>query len=265
MAESEIFVLIVCFAVAAIGWGTWIADLARPVRLGRARHARAPLVLAAVASLVLLYLTLTVFAAADVRAAPAYLLFYEVMGAAWVGFGMRWTAWLGISTRDDVVERGNRAATWALAGAWLGLTLCFAGANIGDGPGWWVVVFCAALASAGWVVAWLIVELGGGVSELITVERDAATGLRLAGFLIGVGLVCGRAAAGDWVSADAALSDFLRIAWLVAPAALAEVALCRLLPPVPHASATHVLSVGVVPALLYVLIAGAYVSVRGPW
>lgn len=265
MAESEKLVLVVCLAVAVIGWGTWTVGLVRPTRLGRPGHARGPLALAAGLSLVLLYLVLTTFAAADVRTAPQYLLFYEVMGAAWVGLGLRLTAWMGVSTRDDAVERGNRAATWTLAGATLGLMLCFAGANIGNGPGWWVVVFCAALATAGWVVAWLIVELGGGASELITVERDVASGLRLGGFLIGVGLVCGRAAAGDWVSADAALSDFARVAWPVAPAALAEVALCRLLPPVPHASATHLLSVGVVPALLYVLVTGTYVYVRGPW
>ncbi|MEW6198123.1 MAG: hypothetical protein AB1601_05600 [Planctomycetota bacterium] len=265
MAESEKLVLIVSLAAAVIGWGTWIVGLVRPTRLGRPRHARGPLALAAGLSLVLLCLVLTTFSAADVRTAPQYLLFYEVMGAAWVGLGLWLTAWMGVSTRDDAVERGNRAATWTLAGATLGLMLCFAGANIGDGPGWWVVVFCAGLATAGWYVAWLIVELGGGASELITVERDVASGLRLAGFLIGVGLVCGRAAAGDWISADAALSDFAEIAWPVAPAALAEVALCRLLPPAPQPSAAHVLAVGVIPALLYVLVAGAYISVRGPW
>lgn len=265
MAESEILVLIVCLVVAVIGWGTWIAGLVRPAQLGRPRPARGPLALAAGLSLLLLYLVLTTFAAADVRTAPQYLLFYEIMGAAWVGLGLRLTAWMGVSTRDDAVERGNQAATWTLAGATLGLTFCFSGANIGDGPGWWVVVFCAALATAGWFVAWLVVELGGGASELITVERDAASGLRLGGFLIGVGLVCGRAAAGDWISADAALSDFVEIAWPAAPTALAEVALCRLVPPAPQPSAAHVLAVGVIPALLYVLVAGAYVSVRGPW
>lgn len=265
MAESEIFVLIICLAVALIGWGTWFVGLVRPTQLARPRYARGPLALAAGLSLLLLYLVLTTHAASDVRTAPQYLLFYEIMGAAWVGLGLRLAAWMGISTRDDAVERGNRAATWTLAGATVGLTLCFAGANIGDGPGWWVVVFCAALATVGWFVTWLVVELGGGASELITVERDVASGLRVGGFLIGVGLVCGRAAAGNWVSADAALSDFVGIAWPVAPAALAEVALCRLLPPVPQPSAAHVLAVGVIPALLYVLVAGAYVSVRGPW
>ena len=37
----------------------------------------------------------------------------------------------------------TRAAVPAVVGALVGVTFCYAGGNIGDGPGWWVVVFSA--------------------------------------------------------------------------------------------------------------------------
>jgi hypothetical protein len=42
------------------------------------------------------------------------------------------------------LEHGNPAA-----GAILGLTLAFARGNIGNGPGWWVVVFSAGMSTLG--------------------------------------------------------------------------------------------------------------------
>ena len=49
----------------------------------------------------------------------------------------------------------NAAAAMATAGATIGVTLSYAGGNIGDGPGWWVVVFSAAIATAGLFACWL--------------------------------------------------------------------------------------------------------------
>src|SRR5262249_25610457 len=41
-------------------------------------------------------------------------------------------------------------------------------------------------------------ELGAKVSISIAEERDLASGLRMCGFLLGSGLILGRAEAGDW-------------------------------------------------------------------
>ena len=165
---------------------------------------------APVACGVLLWLVLRNLAAHDVRDAPQYLAFYLVLGAAWIGLGIRLMGLLGLSVRDDALERRNAAAAWAAAGGLAGLTLCYAGANIGDGPGWWVVVYAALLSSATLLALWAILERLTRVSETVTVERDVAAGMRLGGFLVAAGLVLGRAVAGDWVSATATNVEFLR-------------------------------------------------------
>ncbi len=52
--------------------------------------------------------------------------------------------------------------------------------------------------------------MGGKVSVSIVEERDLASGIRTGGLFIAVGLVLGRAVAGDWVSESATLRDFFR-------------------------------------------------------
>src|SRR5687767_9695060 len=148
-----------------------------------------------------LFLILRRYASHDVRDSGTYLTFYVIVGAAWVGVGSLLLPWLGVSPRLDALERRNTAAAVAVAGALLGLTFAFAGGNIGNGPGWWVVVFSSGLATVSLFAGWAAVEAAGHVAESVAVERDVATGLRLAGMLTAAGLVFGRAAAGDWVSA----------------------------------------------------------------
>ena len=79
-------------------------------------------------------------------------------------------------------------------------SLCYAGANIGNGPGWWVVAFTAGLATASFAILWFLMDRLGRFSESITVDRDVASGIRLAAALVAIGLVLARAAAGDWHS-----------------------------------------------------------------
>jgi uncharacterized membrane protein YjfL (UPF0719 family) len=122
-----------------------------------------------------------------VRDDPRYLLFYFFPGAMWVSVAVRCLPLVGLSARDDVVERGNSSAALAIAGAILAITLCFAGGNIGDGPGWWVVVFSAGLATVALLLSWLVLETVARVADVVTIERDEAAGLRLGGWLIACG------------------------------------------------------------------------------
>jgi hypothetical protein len=147
MSDSEAFALAASLVFAAIFWALWYRDVLLAARRqgglpGRLLLAAAPLLAAG-----LLFQVLQRFAASDVRDDLLYFGFYLVMGAAWTGASLRALAWLGLDARDDVAERSNSAAALALAGALLGITLCFSGGNIGDGPGWWVVVFCALLST----------------------------------------------------------------------------------------------------------------------
>src|SRR5262249_6105296 len=124
---------------------------------------------------------------------------------------------LGISPRDDVFERSNRAAAWAVVGAIGGLIFCFAGSNVGNGHSWGVVVFCATLATVTFFAVWKILDVAGGLSVAITIDRDEATGIRLAGMMTAAGMILGRGTAGDWHSSGETLADFVRVGWPVAP------------------------------------------------
>jgi len=180
MSDDEIVALLISAVVTAVCAWKWFAPalmVRSPARPGAVIWLT-PLVCAAI-----LFAVLKTLASKDVRDAPAYLLFYMVVGAAWVGAASQFSVIADLHLRDDVIERGNPAAGTAIAGLMVGLTLAFAGGNIGDGPGWWVVLFCAGMSTAvlgvGW---WILAQLGLG--EKITVERDVRAGFRAAAWLI---------------------------------------------------------------------------------
>jgi uncharacterized membrane protein YjfL (UPF0719 family) len=264
MSPDEGVVFVVSGFLALAGWWRWYAPLVSVKRLGAGRDGRMVLAVAPVLSLGALFAVLRTAASFDVQDSPLYLSFYLVMGAGWVALAGQLLPALGLNPRDDVVERGNGAAALAAAGAVLGLTFCFAGGNIGDGPGWWVVVFAAALATAGLGVVWYAFERLARSADLVTIDRDRAAGLRLGALLAASGLMLGRAVAGDWVSAAATVSDFVRVAWPVLPLAVAALLVERVARPTPESPAPPVALYGMPPALLYLAIAVAYVIQRGP-
>jgi len=227
MSGDEVVVLMVSIGVAALAWGWWYA--AMRVRMLVVRNAgRFIFVVSPITCLAMLWVVLWWWAADDVRYSGTYLTFYMAMGLAWVGFWTHWLGLFGISPRDDVLERQNLAAAFAVAGALAGITFSFAGANVGNGPGWWVVVFSAGLSTLVFFGLWAVVERLTGVSERVTVERADGAGLRLGGFLVAAGMILGRAVAGDWVSAEATVNDFAMVAWPVLPLAVLAVVVERL-------------------------------------
>ena len=52
---------------------------------------------------------------------------------------------------DADIVLDNKAAVFPAAGGFVGVTLIYAGANTGDGPGWWVVLFAAGLGLITWL------------------------------------------------------------------------------------------------------------------
>src|SRR5262245_23291390 len=103
--------------------------------------------------------------------------------------------WLGLSPRDDVVERRNRPAGWTVAGALLGLALAFGLAAGGAAPkAFRGPVPSGVAAMLALLAVWGALELVAGLSEAITVERDRGCAIRLALFLPVAGLLIGLAA-----------------------------------------------------------------------
>lgn len=263
MSGDEVVVCAMALGAALLAWFRWYRPLFSTPRLGPSRRGRAWLAVAPPLGALILVAVLTTVAAHDVVNDLRYVLMYLALGAAWVGLAVWPLPLVGMSPRDDVVERGNAAAAPPSAAAVVALTLCFAGGNIGDGPGWWVVVFSAALATVGLFAAWLALDAVAVASDAVTIERDAAAGLRVAGFLVACGLVLGRAVAGDWVSVGATILDALRIAaplvGLIAFAAVLE----RAARPTPERPEPPVGALGVGPAFAYVAAAAAYVAWLG--
>ena len=253
MSGDEVLVLFASGGLALVAWLMWYA---RAVRFGRVPAAsRAPLLLAPLVGAVTLFGALRTLSAHDVRDAPIYVLMYLLLGAAWVALGMMLLPLLGLSARDDVLERGNRAAADVVAGAIIAVTLCFIGANIGDGPGWWVVVFSAALSTGALFVVWFVLELATGVSDVVTIDRDRAAGVRLAGFLLASGAIFGRGAAGDWESVALTVRDFADVAMPAIPLLLLAAIIERALRPTPSRPRPPVIAYGAFPAAMYIGVA----------
>lgn len=261
MSPDEHAVCVVSFFLAVILWGRfyWLAAATLPG--ARGRSGRTALLLAPAIALIACELILITLAARDVRNSPTYLGFYSVVAAAWLSLFTSVLTLSGISPRDDVFERSNRAAGWACTGAILGAAFCFAGGNVGDGPGWWVVLFSAALATFALFVLWLIVELFAGFSESITVDRDDGAGLRLAGALAGLGLILGRAVSGDWRSAEATIEDFVNGGWPALVLSAAVVIMERSYQSSAGRRSPNILVQGLVPALSYVGSAAIYLAI----
>jgi hypothetical protein len=217
------------------------------------------------ANLLMIAAGLSLWAAAEVRANVGDILFVTIGGAVWLAVANNLFSWLGLSFRDDAVERGNVSALVTLCGALTAMALLYVGGSIGEGPSYWNNLFSMGIAAAGFFVLWLLLELIGGVSKSITEERDLASGVRVCGILIAIGLVLGRAVAGDWHSETATIHDFIRDGWaaiiLWALAAGLEIWLRpSRLRPFPGWAAS-----GLLPALLYLALAAGWLLHLGPW
>ena len=154
-------------------------------------------------------------ASADVRNDSAFLAYYMILGAGWIGACWKAFPMLGVSPRDDVIERGGSAAGWVVNGAVFATMLAFAGGNIGNGPGVNVVLFSSLLSTGALFLSWLVLEMSTQpcLSDRITIGRDEAAGIRLAGLLISLGALFGAGVSGDWISVGDTVFTFAKFSW----------------------------------------------------
>ena len=205
--ETPSFVVAV-FLVVLI-WVPWYHQAAFINPLGLSSRMRYCVFLLPVCSLALNFIVLLTLAARDVRRDPLYIGFYLIVAAGWIGAMTLAFPYLGLSSRDDVLERANPAALMALFGAVIGAACSFAGANVGDGPGVEAVALSALLSSSVFFASWFAVERLLSASEAITVDRNIAFAARFAGFLRALGLLAGWSVAGNWESFEGALRDLV--------------------------------------------------------
>jgi len=233
-------------------WRKWYLSILSVAKLTSTLKYRFVLLLTPIICVGILFLILRFLASQDVRNDILYLIFYLVMGTAWLGMAVEAFLFCGLSVHDDVIEKQNIAAFCGISGALIGVTLCFAGGNIGDGPGWWTVAYSAMLSTGAWFLLWLVLAFFTQISEAISIDRDSASGLRLAGFLVGSGAILGWAVAGKWESFDATTVDFIKHGWsavILAIAAIIVEKVCQLTAKRPFLPIT---SHGLIPLLSYI-------------
>jgi uncharacterized membrane protein YjfL (UPF0719 family) len=265
MSGDEIFALIGSVVLGIVGWKTWLGGLFFLSGLSRKPATQLLGWLTPLVGGLVLFFVLCNWSSHDVRDNAVYIFFYMMMGFGWAGLWNWILPYLGLSFRDDALERDNDAAGLAICGSLLGTVFAFAGANIGDGPGWWVVVFCAALAGITMILLWMIGSQVSRVQEFITVDRDVAAGWRVAGFFVGSGLILGRAVAGDWHSAQITVFDFIAKGWPVLILWAVALLLDLASKPTPQRPVPNPIAFGVFPGVFLAGLGVVEVLLRGPW
>jgi len=129
------FLLGLSVPVAVVLWVRWYYSLRLSPALRVTRPGRVAFGLIPVLCIIFLFAILKRFSADSVKSDSPTVFLFLLFGASWVGLAQLVFGLLGVSARDDVLERGNAAAVWVVSGQLVGATLCFAGANIGNGPG----------------------------------------------------------------------------------------------------------------------------------
>jgi len=257
MSGDETFAFIISVVGSIIGWVLWYR-MALIKNFTNALPAKSLLWLWPLIMLSLLTIILLHYSADDVRNDIVYLIMYIVMGAAWIVGGMKCMDMLSISARDDVAERNNPAALAAVLGATTGITLAFAGGNIGNGPGWWVVVISSGIATISLMLSWVFINIIAPVADNIAIDRDTSCGWRMGIVLACIGVIAARGAAGDWVSVNATISDFWIVFWPVVPFLLL-ISICeKLIKPRVDDRVLDIFVNGIMPSVIYITLTFFY-------
>jgi hypothetical protein len=209
----EVF-LVLGFLLVFVFWSRLYKSLFKVHSFRPNKTHRTLLVILPVICVLFIFLVTWRWGSPDVRSSAGWIFLYTMGGGAWLLLGLYLLSLLGIGVREDVLERQNAAAAWVVYGALAGTALCYAGANVGSGPGTEVVIFCAVLSTGFLFGFWFCLERIFGLTDRVTIDRDEATGIRIGGWMLSLGLIFGGAVAGDWESFEGTVRDFVHYAWV---------------------------------------------------
>jgi uncharacterized membrane protein YjfL (UPF0719 family) len=209
--------------------------------------------------------TLHFWGAVEVRTDPVALLGLTFVGALWIFLASKIFPWLGLSFEFDIVDCKNTAAVIAFSGAVVAIAILYVCGNFGEGPSYLENFFSAGVGCVAWFLLWLIFELTTKVSLSITEQRDLASGVRCCGILVATGLILGRATAGNWASAFATIHDLFRDGWVAGALLVLALPVESFVQPSKFRPFPSWINCGVVPAIIYLSIAGAWLWHLGRW
>lgn len=197
MMETLIFILSAIYTVYFLV--KWYRPIFSVWPLGRAAPARTIMGLLPFLCILITMFTLRVFAAFDVVEDFYYVMFYILLGFVCLGYGIKHMEHgYDMEWRTDAIELNNTASIFPLIGGLLAVLLIYCGANIGDGPGWWCVLYAGGIGFFIFIKATKFFVSATNASENITVLRDKGCGIRFGALLLSLGIILGRASGGDW-------------------------------------------------------------------
>jgi hypothetical protein len=262
LSGDETFVTWASVALGALCAVWWYTRILRSPQADFASREFLALALAPLIALGGVYIVIVKAGSFDVRNAPAYIFMYSALGVVWFLGSAFLLEIVGISFRDDAIERRNPAAALVVVGAMFAHAAIYAGANIGNGPGWWTVVEAGLIGSGAWLALWAVVQFVCKISDDITIGRDLPAGIRMAGYALAMGLICARGAAGDWTSLDQTVREFF-VAWPILPLTAVVIAIEKVLASRPHHYARG-FAVSTIIAVVYLAVAVWAVAFAGP-
>lgn len=220
MSEIETLLFLLCGVLTTIfivNWYRYLFGIFKPKRklINDYILGLLPFVL-----FIIIYYTLRNLASFDVVNDTLFIIFYIFFGFTWIYlFNKLIFLFYDISWIDDIITNGNYAALSAYIGALLGITLIYAGANIGDGPGFWCVMVAGGIGAILWFILALLINKFTGIIERIVISRDLGSGIRFGGFLLSTGIILARGSGGDWFNFWQTIIDFSDI-WIIIPFAV---------------------------------------------
>jgi len=190
--------MITLLVLAILSWRVWYSFISTVTTLASSHLDRRVLYIAPPTCLLLLFVTGIVTASHPVGFLVELIHFFSE--ALLLSIAVWSFPWFGISPLDDVAERRNHFAGWAIAGALLGITLEVAkiAPETTMANGRWTEDFTWKLSdplpgTIAFLGLWAIFGKLTSLSEAITVDRDGGAALRLAAFLTALGILLGQA------------------------------------------------------------------------
>jgi len=263
-SDDESFVFMLSFFIAVSSWFNWYSNVLS-IKTITPVPQRQWLYWCPIVCLASLFPVLTQLADPQVQSDRFYLVLFLAIAASVLLLINGIANLLGMGAIDNGVERRNSAAIWAICGAWIGATACIAGSNIGSGPTIYTTIESLFLSVGTFIILWV------GYARLtlnpvaIAVERDTASGLRLAGLLVAWGTILGRAVASDWVSTAATIADFVQQAWITVPILALAIGIERWLKPNKQNPFPALREAGWYPAIGYGAIAALWLLLLASW